>query len=305
MIVWDSIKLKQFLGRLSKIVRVNSSDMKTIINSLLEDERMKSQFKRPYSCLCLGSSIDLSRLGESSIGNSYVDFTTFKDEIKEKESSFSNERCVGDSNYEIVKEGYLLVQNRSIWTLPSHYWKNRYFCLSNEALRFYKKGTEEQATTHKIPLDKYVKLYPEESRSKHFGKQFYIKVVKRRKVYTLCASSEEERNSWLTALLTAIANNIILQKPRDLSGSTSRIGSCSEVELSEGDETPELVRRRRVSLSVPQRHSWFSLPERSNGKVNENWDKNDTTSLFKAVSMFNLTENAKYNPRNSYVVLNI
>ena len=198
----------------------------------------------------------------------------------------------GDQN--IVKEGQLFVQSRNLWRIPSNVWKQRYFVLNKDFLYFYKKGKSTdrspRVSPEVIPLNENLGLYPEEACGKHL--RFCIRITNGKRIYNLCANSEMERDSWLTAILSLITEQF-LGRPLD---SSRRISVSEDNILS--DKSVFDLSAEEESFS---RYSWFSPDSLDRKRSIFSSHSKSTTNIPKAISLFQISE--RTNPRYSYVMV--
>ena len=210
---------------------------------------------------------------------------------KAKAATLSHSCTYSLERNDLLKEGYMLMQSRSFLRLQSDVWKYRYFVILNNTLCIYKrrpgwKFNSSRVSPYKqiITLDDTVGIYPETlSRD---DKKFVIRITKGRKDITLCAQSEEERNSWLSALLTAVTNNIVKESP----GSSDSLSEEENRKLEFESLQSQRINRDRfswTSSTLLEREADMSLHMFS-------------TNMFKAQSMYELDR--KRNPRYSFVI---
>lgn len=105
-------------------------------------------------------------------------------------------------------EGYLYVQNRSFWRFPKHVWKRKYFTLKSDSLYITEcktDNTAQNSTCIKIGLD--TGIYPRDNIN---GRpKYYIRITTGKQNYTLRSAEENDRNTWITSLLTSMSNTIM------------------------------------------------------------------------------------------------
>lgn len=106
----------------------------------------------------------------------------------------------------VLKEGYLFKQSRAFWKL----WKARYFVLRASGLSYYKKASDCQGLPFGQIAIKSISMHVDEIGEKR--KRFCLKLGSDGKIYYLCCFLEDERNAWMTAILTAITSNILHQE---------------------------------------------------------------------------------------------
>jgi len=104
-------------------------------------------------------------------------------------------------------EGYLYVQNRSFWRFPKHVWKRKYFTLKSDSLYISECKNEitQDSTCIKIGLD--TGIYPRDNIN---GRpKYYIRITTGKQNYTLRSTEEDDRNTWITSLLTSMSNTLM------------------------------------------------------------------------------------------------
>ena len=105
-----------------------------------------------------------------------------------------------------LREGYLFKQSRSVWKL----WKARFFILKTTGLFYYKKKSHcTGLPLGAIPF-KDISMQVEESGEKK--RKFCLKIQADGKAYCLCCFAEEERNAWMTAILSAVTLHVICHR---------------------------------------------------------------------------------------------
>ena len=104
----------------------------------------------------------------------------------------------------ILREGYLFKQSRSVWKL----WKARYFVLRASGLSYYKQESDDRTSPLGVIAIRSISMHVDEIGEKK--KRFCLKLSADGKNYVLCCYGEDERNAWLTAILTAFTSNLLL-----------------------------------------------------------------------------------------------
>lgn len=138
----------------------------------------------------------------------------------------------------IYSEGYLFKQSRSM----RKFWKMRYFVLRNDGLLYFRtKLDKDGAPLGVIPLTR-LSMHLDNTDTKSAKPKYCLRLTSRHfyfKTFCLCSFSQEERNNWLTSLLTAISEDLVssftltkFREKRSLSVSSTDSG------VSEGNSTP-------------------------------------------------------------------
>ena len=138
----------------------------------------------------------------------------------------------------IYREGFLFKQSRSM----RKFWKTRYFVLRNDGLLYFRtKLDKDGAPMGVIPLTR-LSMHIDDVDTKSAKPKFCLRLTSRHfyfKTFYLCCFSAEERNNWLTSLLTAISEDLVssfsltkFREERSLSVSSTDSG------VSEGNSTP-------------------------------------------------------------------
>ncbi|EDO33225.1 predicted protein [Nematostella vectensis] len=146
-------------------------------------------------------------------------------------------------NYDkgILREGYLFKQSRHVWKL----WKARYFVLQKNGLIYFKKKSDCAGRPLGAVTFKDISLYIDEIGDKK--RKYCLKIHADGKNYFLCCFSEDERNAWLSAILTAISSYVLALKE----------GKTDEELLREpGSSLP-----RSISLEALSTQSIRTLPQ--------------------------------------------
>ncbi|XP_028406092.1 pleckstrin homology domain-containing family A member 1-like [Dendronephthya gigantea] len=151
----------------------------------------------------------------------------------------------------IYREGYLFKQSRSM----RKYWKTRYFVLRNDGLLYFRSILDKDgAPLGVIPLTRlsvHIDNIDTKSKPKYClrmaSRHFYFKT------FCLCCFSNDERNNWLTALLTAISEDLVssftlskYREERSLSVSSTDSG------VSEGTASPSVSPVATMNNDTPR-----------------------------------------------------
>lgn len=102
-----------------------------------------------------------------------------------------------------LREGYLFKQSRNVWRL----WKARFFILKTTGLFYYKKKSYCSGLPLGVIPFTDISMQVDEVGEKR--RKFCLKIHADGKTFSLCCFSEEERNSWMTAILTAVTSYVI------------------------------------------------------------------------------------------------
>lgn len=107
-------------------------------------------------------------------------------------------------------EGYLYLQAPGLWMLPTQIWRKRYCMIRDDKLYFLKDHEEKLihgVTTH-IKIEAETGIYPKEyQKGKH---KYCLRIVQLKQTFILCSKDENERNKWLSSLLTIITRKYIV-----------------------------------------------------------------------------------------------
>lgn len=109
----------------------------------------------------------------------------------------------------LIKEGYIWKQSKS--TPWKRRWKRRYFILSGDKLYFLKEKSEESVSAKIVRILDIVSMMVEDFgfRRKKFGLRLR---ANNKESYIVSCTSEEERNDWITAVLTAKSHSLVEHK---------------------------------------------------------------------------------------------
>lgn len=179
-----------------------------------------------------------------------------------------------------LKEGYMFVQSTSVWRPWA--MKAKYFILTHEHLYCYKRrGDLDSIPCDVIPLNGLAVTLDEEKRG--LRKRYYLRMTSTalRRSWNLFCFMIEERNEWLTAVLTALAGKYtdkgIVRSKRRKSGKTLSLGEC------------ELVRRHQIDSLEQTRPFSISCLELTNLSVMTD-PMNPTRSVIPIRKTLNLCE---------------
>lgn len=157
-----------------------------------------------------------------------------------------------------LKEGYMFVQGSSVWKPWS--MKAKYFILTDEWLYCYKRrGDLDAIPSDVLPLEGLAVTIDEEKRG--LRKRYYIRLtsIQARKSLNLFCFMIEERNAWLTCILSSLAskytNKGLFRTLRRKSGKTLSLGEC------------ELNKRHQIESMEHSRHKSISCLELTNLSV--------------------------------------
>ena len=118
-----------------------------------------------------------------------------------------------DANYlnnnrpgkDIIREGNLRIRRRGFRKTNPRTWQEMHAILEDARLFLYKDGDENPRNI--ITLDEEVGIYPEDVHDKI---AFYcIRLTSKDLSYSICAQNENDRDIWLTVLLTAISEKLL------------------------------------------------------------------------------------------------
>ena len=161
-------------------------------------------------------------------------------------------------------EGYLYMQCLCLWKFPTHLWRRRYFTLKNDTLYFTKdeKDILNQDKTSKIQIEADTGIYPEENKK---GKsKYYIKIISGIQRFVLCSTSENERDEWLSSLLTVITQKYVTHfKGNKYSSIKLNLKSKSTKKATRisSEITPEITldKKENGRLAIDRSESMFDL----------------------------------------------
>ncbi|XP_031566937.1 arf-GAP with coiled-coil, ANK repeat and PH domain-containing protein 2-like [Actinia tenebrosa] len=200
----------------------------------------------------------------------------------------------------ILKEGYLFKQSRHVWKL----WKARYFVLQNNGLIYFKKKSDICTGRPLGGLTfRDISMHIDEVGDKK--RKYCLKIQAEGKNYCLFCFSEEERNSWMTAILTAVASYMMAVRDgatdEELLGLAAvpmpRSVSC-EALTSKSIKTAPHLRSRAAFGSSGDLDRIVPLRLANNNVTNKNSQGLPAMSKRK-LKAFSMWENAKW--RDSYI----
>lgn len=199
----------------------------------------------------------------------------------------------------ILKEGYLFKQSRHVWKL----WKARYFVLQNNGLLYFKKKSDICTGRPLGGLTfRDISMHIDEVGDKK--RKYCLKIQSEGKNYCLFCFSEEERNSWMTAILTAVASYMMAVRDgatdEELLGLTltpmPRSVSC-EALTSKSIKTAPQLRSRAAFGSSGDLDRIVPLRLRNTNVTN---NRNSQGAMSKRkLKAFSMWETAKW--RDSYI----
>lgn len=138
----------------------------------------------------------------------------------------------------IYREGYLFKQSRKMWK----FWKTRYFVLRSDGLFYFRSKLDKDGKPlGVVPLRK-LSVHIDDVKGK--GKpQYCLRLGSGhsfKTFYCLCSFSNDERDIWLTSLLTAISQDMISNCTYNLKYRSSRSSSGSSTDsiVSEPTSSP-------------------------------------------------------------------
>lgn len=147
------------------------------------------------------------------------------------------------------KEGYMFVQGSSVWKPWS--MKAKYFILTDKCLYCYKRrGDLDAIPSDVLPLKGIAVTIDEEKRG--LRKRYYIRLTstQARKSLNLFCFLIEERNAWLTSILSSLAGKYtdkgLSRSLRRKSGKTLSLGEC---ELNKRHQIESMEHSRHMSIS--------------------------------------------------------
>lgn len=192
----------------------------------------------------------------------------------------------------VLKEGYLFKQSHSVWKL----WKSRYFILKRSGLYYYKEKSE----TERLPLGilpyRDISVQIDEIGDKK--KKFCLRIQAEGKSYMLCCFSEDERNSWLTAILTSITNYLLASRDGEIEAFEEPSMLLQRKSLSRA-RSMEAINEHRLSAIVPHLHKFTMFGSSGNvdrlGVFNRDTKSPPTKRKQKAFSVFD------FKWRDSYI----
>lgn len=192
----------------------------------------------------------------------------------------------------VLKEGYLFKQSHSVWKL----WKARYFILRRSGLYYYKEKGETAGLPLGILPYREISVQIDEIGDKK--KKFCLRIQAEGKSYMLCCFSEEERNSWLTAILTSITNYILARRDGEIEEFGESDVLLRPRSLSRS-RSMEAINEQRLSALVPHLRKFTMFGSSGNvdrlGVVNKETKTPSTKRKQKAFSVFD------FKWRDSYI----
>ena len=110
----------------------------------------------------------------------------------------------------LLQEGNMRIHKRTSFLKSStKSWKEMYFVLADSRLFCYRQKDDEKPK-QVIILDESVGIYPEDVHEST-RTSFCIKLTAKHSSYTFCASTEGERDVWLTMMLTVISEKLLMR----------------------------------------------------------------------------------------------
>lgn len=148
----------------------------------------------------------------------------------------------------IYREGYLFKQSRKMWK----FWKTRYFVLRSDGLFYFRSKLDKDGKALGVIPLRRLSVHIDEVKGK--GKpQYCLRLGSGhsfKTFYCLCSFSNDERNLWLTSLLTAISQDMVSNCTYSTKYRSSRSSSGSSGD-SEPSSSPTSTLKR---LEVPKRN---------------------------------------------------
>jgi len=106
-------------------------------------------------------------------------------------------------------EGFLYVQNRNFWRLPKHAWKKKYFTLRNNSLYMTDSENDALRESESIPIGLDTGIYPIDNDVASGMPRFSIRITTGKQTYTLGSMEADDRDTWVTSLLTSMSNALL------------------------------------------------------------------------------------------------
>lgn len=133
-------------------------------------------------------------------------------------------------------EGYLYVQNKSFFRLPTKQaWKRKYFTLKSDSLYMTEcpNDTVQDSDCIKIGLD--TGIYPRDH-SDSDNPKFYIRITSGKQNYTLRSCEEDDRNTWITSLLMSMSTAIMGRTPPATPTTTAPTTPTTPAKINDVDD---------------------------------------------------------------------
>ena len=106
-------------------------------------------------------------------------------------------------------EGFLFMQQKSMFNLPFYGCKRRYFKLHHDCLYILKENIDVSSDgyANKINIESDTGIFPEENT--RIKKKYSIRITQGIRSYILHAFEESDRNTWLSILLTIVTKKVV------------------------------------------------------------------------------------------------